>query len=263
MNPPRNIDRAPLEEGPVMAGAEPFSVEGGPAGVLLLHGFTGNPASMRLVGEWLAQRGHAVAAPRYPGHGTRWEDLGRTTWRDWAGEAERALDDLAARCEGVVVLGQSMGGAMALHLGARHPDRIRGVVCVNPYILDRRIAAAIVAWPVIRAVRGIGGDIKKPGRDELSYKRIPMRAVAELARFLRLVRGQLPDMRLPMLLFNSPEDHVVPKGTAEFILERVGSADREMIALPNSYHVACLDHDAELIAQRADAFVRELVPVAG
>ncbi len=241
-----------------MPGAEPFSIEGGPSGVLLLHGFTGNPASMRLVGEWLGDRGHTVSAPRYPGHGTRWQDLGETRWEDWAGEAERALHELASKTQTLVVLGQSMGGGMALHLAANHADRVLGVVCVNPYVMDRKIAAAFLIAPVVRSVKGIGNDIKKPQADEIAYQRIPTRGVVQLARFVKRVRSELPRVHQPFLLFNSPDDHVVPKGTAEFIFERVGSAQKELIELPNSYHVACLDHDAELIGQRTDEFVRSL-----
>ena len=244
----------------MLGGAEPFEIDGGPSGVLLLHGFTGNPSSVRLVGEWLAERGHTVSGPRYPGHGTRWQDLAQTRWQDWAGEAERALDALASKTESVVVLGQSVGGAMALHLAANRAEAVRGVVCVNPYLLDRRIAAAFLIAPFVRSVKGIGGDIKKAQSDELAYKRIPTRAVAELAKFVKLVRGELPRVRQPFLLFNAPEDHVVPKGTAQLIFEKVASEQKELIELPNSYHVACLDHDAEVIAEKTDEFARSLSP---
>lgn len=244
----------------VLAGAEPFSHQGGPVGVLMLHGFTGNPSSVRLVGEWLAERGHAIEGPRLPGHGTHWQDLGRHAWTDWVAEAERSLDDLAARSETVIAFGQSMGGAMALHLAATRPEVVRGVVCVNAYLTDRRIAGAFLIAPVVRAVKGVGGDIKKAQQEEIAYERIPTRAVVNLARFVKLVRSELPQVRQPLLVFNSPEDHVVPKGTAELIMRRVGSAQKELVELPNSYHVACLDHDAELILERTDAFVRALAP---
>ncbi|HWC31739.1 MAG TPA: alpha/beta fold hydrolase [Actinomycetota bacterium] len=247
----------------VMAGADAFAIDAGPSGVLLLHGFTGNPASMRVVGAWLAERGHSVSAPRYPGHGTRWQDLADTTWEDWAGEAERALEDLAGRTDGLVVLGQSMGGAMALHLAANRADVVRGVALVNPYVLDRRIAPAFLLSPVLRSWKGVGGDIKKAQADELAYPRIPMRAIAQLAAFLKVVRRELRQVRQPLILFRSVQDHVVPKGSAEFILERVGSTKKELVELPNSYHVACLDHDAELIAERTDAFARVLATATG
>ena len=239
-----------MNDGPVVAGAEPFSFEGGPAGILLLHGFTGNPASMRPLGEWLAARGHAVECPRYPGHGTAWKDLARHRWEDWAAEAERALDQLAARTEAVVACGLSMGGAMALHLAVTRPEAIRSVVVVNGFLRDRRIVAVPYIWRLVPPQKGVGNDIAKEGGDELPYDRIPARGIAQLARFLRVVVKELPSVRQPVVVFNSPQDHVVPKGTAKWLLSRLGSAEKDLVELPNSYHVATLDHDAEMIFER-------------
>ena len=234
----------------VVPGAEPFSFDGGPAGILLLHGFMGNPASMRPLGEWLAARGHAVECPRYPGHGTFWKDLGRHRWQEWAAEAERALDRLTARTSAVVACGLSMGGAMALHLAAKRPDDVKALIVVNGFLRDRRITLLPYIWRVVPPQKGIGNDISKQGMDELPYERIPARGIAELAKFLRQVVKQLPSVRQPAIVLNSPEDHVVPKGTAKWLMGRLGSREKEILELPNSYHVATLDHDAELIFER-------------
>jgi carboxylesterase len=239
-----------VSEGPVVPGAEPFSFEGGPAGILLLHGFTGNPSSMRPLGEWLAARGHAVECPRYPGHGTSWRDLGRHRWQEWAAEAGRALDRLAERTDAVVACGLSMGGAMALHLAASRPEAIRSVVVVNGFVRDRRIVAVPYIWRLIPPQKGVGNDIAKDAQNELPYERIPARGIAELARFLRVVNKELSSVRQPVVVFNSPQDHVVPKGTAKWLMSRLGTSEKELVELPNSYHVATLDHDAEVIFER-------------
>jgi carboxylesterase len=247
--------------GSVVPGCEAFHMEGGPAGVLLLHGFTGNPSSLRQIGEWLTARGHAVECPRYPGHGTTWRDLGRYGWRDWAREARQALERLSSRTEAVVVLGLSMGGAMAIHLAANHPDRVHAVAVVNAYLRDRRILMAPYLWPLIPSQKGIGNDIRKEGGDEKPYERIPARGIAELAKFLRVVSRELPRMRQRTVVFNSSADHVVPKGTAAWLMSRVGSERTELVELRESYHVATVDHDAELIFERthelAEAALRE------
>ena len=234
----------------VVPGAEPFSFDGGPAGILLLHGFTGNPSSMRPLGEWLAARGHAVECPRYPGHGTTWQDLGRHRWQEWEAEAEAALDRLAARTTGIVACGLSVGGAMGLHLAAKRPEAIQALVVVNGFLRDRRINLVPYIWRVVPTQKGVGNDIRKEGQDELPYDRVPARGIAELAKFLVRVRKDLSAVRQPLVVLNAPEDHVVPKGTAEWLMERVGSKEKELVELPNSYHVATLDHDAELIFER-------------
>jgi carboxylesterase len=247
----------------VVAGAEPFSFEGGPAGVLLLHGFTGNPSSMRPLGEWLAARGHAVEAPRYPGHGTVWRDLARYRWQDWADEANAALDRLLARSRAVVICALSMGGAMALHLAATRPEDVKALVVVNGFLRDRRIVVAPYLWRLLPPQKGIGNDIAKEAQDELPYERMPARAIAELARFLAVVRKELPSVRQPITVFNSPQAHVVPKGTAAWLMTRLGSKDKELIELPNSYHVATLDHDAELIFERTHELAERAVAGSG
>lgn len=249
--------------GSIRPGCEPFAFDGGPAGILLIHGFTGNPASLRRIGQWLAARGHAVECPLLPGHGRDWRDLGRVRWQDWEAEAERSLRALSGRSEGVVILALSFGGAVGLRLAARHPEVIRGIALVNPYLRDRRIAVAPVLWPLIPPRPAVGNDINKPGEDELPSERIPVRGLAEVAKLFRIVAREIPAVRQPLLLFSSTQDHVVPKGTAEWLLSRVGSERKEHVELPNSYHVATLDHDAELIFERTHEFVETVVAAHG
>ena len=120
----------------LMPGAEPWSAAGGPAGALCLHGFTGNPTSMRPVAKAFADAGFAVELPRLPGHGTTVDDMITTGWGDWTAAAEAAYESLSARCERVVVGGLSMGGSLTLWLAARHPE-IAGIVCVNPAVVPQ------------------------------------------------------------------------------------------------------------------------------
>src|SRR3954467_7806998 len=114
----------------VIPGAEPWSATGGPNGVLVVHGFTGSPQSMRPLAEAFAAGGFTVELPRLPGHGTVIEDMVPTRWGDWSGAVEAAYTELASRCEKVVVAGLSMGGTLTAWLAANHPE-IAGVVLVN------------------------------------------------------------------------------------------------------------------------------------
>jgi carboxylesterase len=242
--------------GRVRPGAAAFRFGSGSTGGLLLHGFTGSPASLRPLGEHLAANGIVVACPRLPGHGTDdWNDLSGSTAAGWLAAAEEALAGLSG-CDGVVVVGLSMGGALALQLAAVKPDAFRGVVLINPYVRDPRLAAAPVARLFVRSVKGIGNDIHRPGQDEVCNERIPMRTLAEANRLLRSARAALPQLRLPLLVFSSPQDHTVDPGNSRLVMERAGSESRELIGLPSSYHVATLDYDADAIFERTLAFVR-------
>ena len=240
----------------VIPGAEAFRFEGGRVGVLLLHGFTGNPTSIRPLGERLASKGLSVTAPRYPGHGTTWQELGTTKWEQWEAEARAALQELAGRTDGLIACGLSMGGGMALHLAANHPDVIGGVAVVNPYVRNPQMAFAPVARLFARSRKGVGNDIKKPAQNEAPYERVPYSAIIQLNRMCKTVQSELPKVRQPLLVFNSPEDHVVPKDNAAYVMANVGSSDKELVTLPNSYHVATLDYDAETIQDRVLEFAR-------
>ncbi|PRH80965.1 esterase [Streptomyces solincola] len=250
---------------PVLPGAEPFRHEGGEVGVLLCHGFTGSPQSLRPWARYLADRGLTVSLPLLPGHGTRWQDMQLTGWQDWYAEVDRELRALTARCRRVFVLGLSMGGALALRLAARHGDAVAGVAVVNP--ANKVHGAGVRVLPVVRHLvpsqPGLVGDIAKEGVVELGYDRVPLHAAYSLVRFLRLVDTELPQVTQPVLLMHSAVDHVVPPVDSARVLGRISSLDVTEVVLEQSYHVATLDHDAERIFEESHAFIGRLAAGAG
>jgi len=229
--------------------------------VLLSHGFTGSPASMRPWGEYLAGRGHAVRVPRLPGHGTTWKDMNTTRWDDWHAELDAALTDLRSTCDRVVVAGLSMGGAQALRLAQLRPDDVSAVIVVNPAIASDRFDVKLVPalkW-LVPSMPGIGNDIKKPGGDEIGYDRTPLKALDSMMRAWTLIRADLSKVTAPLLYLRSTEDHVVDETSTSLILDGVSSAVREKVMLENSFHVATIDNDAPLIFERSAAFIDEHV----
>ena len=246
---------------PLLPGAEPFQSDAdSPIGVLLLHGFTGSPASMTPWGKALAAQGWNVRVPRLPGHGTRWQDMNITTWEDWYAEADRSLAELRARCATVFVMGLSMGGSLTLRLAEQHGDAIRGIVLVNPAVHSERPDR--FALPVIRhfvpSFPGVSNDIAKPGMDEVAYDRMPLKAAHSLTQLWSTVKTDIGNVTQPLLLFRSAQDHVVEPSNAAWILEHVSSGDAKEIVLPLSYHVATLDFDAQTIIDESIAFVHRL-----
>ncbi|HEX5494551.1 MAG TPA: alpha/beta fold hydrolase [Mycobacteriales bacterium] len=244
----------------VMPGAEPFRADGGPHGVVMCHGFTGTPQSMRPWAEYLAAAGCTVSLPRLPGHGTRWQDLQTTAWTDWYQEVEQAFGDVRARCDTVFVCGLSMGGALALRLAQRHPDGVAGLVLVNPAIHSYRrdLALLPVLSRVVASRPGIGSDIRKPGTVELAYPRTPLRAAHEMTRLWKVVRADLGLVRAPTLLYRSRVDHVVDTRSGSLIRLGVREAPVRERVLENSFHVATLDHDAPGIFEGSLGWMREV-----
>lgn len=234
---------------PLMPGAEPFHVAGGRAGVVLCHGFTGTPASLRPWAEALAGEGYSVEVPRLPGHGTRWQELEATRWEDWYAGLERAFLGMRQRCDEVYVAGLSMGGGLALRLAEVYPGDVAGLLLVNPAVLTVRPAAKLAPLLryILRSVGSIGSDIKRAGVQETAYPRTPTRAAASLFAFFRVVRPALGAVTAPILLFHSRVDHVVEPVNSEVIVREVSSSDVTVHLLEDSYHVATLDNDGPWI----------------
>ncbi|NLT31273.1 MAG: alpha/beta fold hydrolase [Propionibacterium sp.] len=246
-----------------MPGAESFRAGAGEVGVLLCHGFTGSPASMRPWAGYLAERGYRVAVPRLPGHGTHWRDLNLTEWTDWYARAEQEFNILRRECRQVFVTGLSMGGALALRLAQRYGADVAGLVLVNPAItsLDRTMRLLPLLSKAVASIKGIGNDIARGG-DEIGYPRTPLKAANSMMHLWADVRDNLSRVDQPILLFTSRVDHVVDPSSAAAIEAGVRSAEVERVILERSFHVATLDHDDELIfARSAEFLARHTEPV--
>ena len=229
-------------------------------GVLLCHGFTGSPQSLRPWAEHLAAAGFGVRLPRLPGHGTSWRDMQVTTWDDWYAEVDRAFHELRAGYDLVFVMGLSMGGTLTLRLAQRHGADVAGIVLVNASVKPDKAMIKLV--PVLKhlvpAVPGIGGAINKKGVDELAYSRVPLKALDSFAGGWRTVQADLPKVTQPTLLFHSSSDPVVHPSNSAVILNRISSTDVKEQVLLKSSHVATLDYDADRIHTESVEFIRRV-----
>lgn len=246
----------------LIPGAEPWSHVGeGPHGALVLHGFTGNPGSMRGVAEALAAAGFHVEMPLLPGHGTVIDDMLPTRWADWSAAADAAYARIAARAAKVVVVGLSMGGSLTLRVGADHPEAA-GLVCINP-------ATQPLAPEMLGALRdmvaggtevmpGIGSDIADPDAHESAYEGTPLRPLLSfMDDGLAPLVAEYPRMRQPLLLLTSSQDHVVAPSDSDALAAAYGGPV-ERLALERSYHVATQDYDKELIFESTVAFAHRV-----
>jgi carboxylesterase len=229
--------------------------------VLLSHGFTGSPRAMRPWAEHLEADGFRVAVPRLPGHGTTWQEMNQTRWEDWYACVDRAFADLKAVCDRVFVAGLSMGGGLVLRLAEQHGNGVAGLALVNPSIgsADPRYRLLL---PWLRYVRpslaGISSDIALPDAVEGAYDRSPLQAAWSLTRLWAVTVRDLDRVTQPLLVFKSERDKVVDPLSLKLIEERVRSTDFSVVRLERSYHVATLDHDADLIFTSSSAFFQRL-----
>ena len=243
---------------PVIAGAEPYSHAGGSTGVLLCHGFTGSPHSLRPWAEYLAGAGLSVSLPRLPGHGTTWQEMSRTRWEDWYAEVDRGYEELRGRSGEIFVMGLSMGGCLALRMAELRGSGVSGLVLVNPSLAadSKLFILAPLLKLVIPSLKGVGSDIKKEGVRELAYDRVPVRAAATLPALWRLTQSRLGEVTQPVLFYRSAADHVVGPASMRVLRAALPADQLTVRDCPDSYHVATLDNDAQTIFAGSLAFVR-------
>lgn len=243
-----------------MDGCEPMTHQGSSFGVLVLHGFTGSPYSMRGVADALANAGFSVEMPLLPGHGTSIEDMLPTRFDDWSEAAEAAFQSLSSRVERVGILGLSMGGTLTCWLAERHPE-VAGIVCVNALVEypGEEFVSSIrgVLDAGLEVLEGLGSDIKKPGVEERAYAETPVAPLVSLLEAVEGVGGNLGAISCPVLSFTSVEDHVVAPPNGEFLALMAGGPV-ERVLLEDSYHVATLDNDAQLVEAQSVAFFERL-----
>lgn len=243
----------------VLPEAEPMSHVGTTnVGVLAVHGFTGNPSSMRGIAEAMVALGHHVEMPRLPGHGTTIDDMVTTRWNDWTGEVRAAHARLAERADRIVVVGLSMGGALTLWSGFELP-KVVGLVVINP-------ATTPQAAPILDMIQemvddgteiapAIGGDIADPDVTESSYDGAPLRPLLSFMREgLAPMTNRYGELTMPLLLITSRQDHVVEPSNSEHLAVNYGG-DVEHVWLERSYHVATQDYDAADIERMTGEFV--------
>jgi carboxylesterase len=92
---------------------------------------------------------------------------------------------------------------------------------------------------------------------ELAYPVVPVPAIRQLYALMGVTRELLPRVTCPTLVFQSRDDHVVNPDNGPYIVEHVGTADKRLVWLDHSYHVATLDNDKELIASETLRFIQE------
>jgi carboxylesterase len=240
--------------------AEPYRAGSGRLGVLLLHGFTGSPLSMRPWAEYLAADGFRVVLPRLPGHGTTWQELNTTTWSDWYGTAELEFTSLATECDKVFVAALSMGAGLALRLAERYGYQVAGLTLVNPFInqKDPRVRILPLLMRLTPSFAGVVNDIAKPGVEEGGYRRLPLTALQSLVAAWPQLHAELGKVSSPLLIYQSSVDHTVDTSSVPLIMASVSSSDLALRTLERSYHVATLDYDAEEIFTGSSEFFRRL-----
>ena len=239
---------------------QPFYFPAGDHGVLLLHGFTGSPAHMRMIGEELHQRGFAVRGIRLPGHCESPEAMGRVTWRDWFGAAWDAAREMAEAYPRFSVAGLSMGGCMALMLAASDLPVTSCVPIAAPLktvTRFRHFALPLSLFcPVITKKHEPGRESLDPAYD-LDYDQYPTSSVHHLNVIISRARMCLPAVRCPVLAIQSRLDGTVSKASPDRIIKGVSSAVKAQLWLDSAPHVCTISPEHGKITEAMADFLRK------
>ncbi|NLZ28542.1 MAG: alpha/beta fold hydrolase [Firmicutes bacterium] len=251
----------------VMPGAEPFFYRAeSKIGCLLIHGFGGSPHELKPMGKYLWEQGINAMGVRLKGHGTTPADMRRSTYLEWIDSAYEGLKEIKKVCSSVFVAGLSMGGALTLHLAATYPEDITGIIPIcAPSILGGWRAKLIPLAPFSRVIPylpGIGKTVRDNTVKLVNYFWLPPTSIIELLKFINETNAILPRIKLPALVIASRHDPVVPLDNAEYIMEHISSADKNMFVVDNSLHVVTVDYDKDSVFRETEKFIRRQLSVS-
>jgi carboxylesterase len=244
-------------------------VQGGPRGVLCLHGFTGTPFEVRPLAEALAGRGYTVLAPVLAGHGGTIDELVRTRWPDWLASAGAALDRLLAAVPGgpVAIAGFSLGGLLSLRLARIRPAEVAALAIVaaplrlRPYQVSAvralcRLPAVLRRGPLAVLPKFGGYDVTDTDmkRQNPALSGMPIAGINSLIELGELVRRDLPDVRTPALVAHGELDRTVPLGDSLELVGTLGSPVIERLFLPRSGHLVAIDVERSALIEAVTRF---------
>mgnify|MGYP002623998208 CR=1 FL=1 len=239
-------------------GGEPFFMKGGKSGVLLIHGFTGLPAELFLLGQFLNRAGYSVLCPRLAGHGVDEKNLMRTTRDDWFNSVLDGFYLLRGVCEKIFVVGHSMGGLLTLKLSAER-DVAKIVTLAAPIFIDDGLGLKnlppreFCSDACIVQPRRKLNDVPQAANEV--YKKTPLISVHELVDLIDDVKKLLPKVIAPILIMHGEEDHTAQPRSARFIMDNVGSKSKQIITVPNSGHLLPLDENREFVFEEVLNFI--------
>ena len=191
--------------------------------VLLTHGLSDSPYSVRHLAAFFQQNGFRVLAVLLPGHGTQPGDLLDVTWREWAKTVAYGAYALAEDVDELYLAGYSAGATLSIYHSLRD-FRVRGLFLFSPAIkVARRAAFAnlhkLYSWLMPKAK---WLDIN-PDLDIYKYESITKNAVAQTYALIRELDAQLRQhaMDIPVFAAASMDDATV---NAESIVEFMSRA---------------------------------------
>lgn len=239
-------------------GAQPFFFEGNREGVLLVHGYTGAPGEMRLLGEYLNRFGFTVMGVLLPGHGTKPEDLNNKLFSDWFGEVEKGVTHLKSICEKVYVVGLSMGGLLTIKAAAELNIDKAVIISAPIYVQDKRQPFYPFLKHFIKYLPKAQKHYDVPDEYLAHYHVMPVKPIGEIFDFInKCQKGFIRKIRIPCLVMQSKKEHTVRPDSAQYIFDRLSSKRKKLIWYEKSGHILTLDKEHNDVFDKIRRFLTE------
>ena len=254
--------------------------------VILVHGLTGTPNEMGYAANFLNRKGYTVFSPRLANHGEPLSVLKHTSWQDFYRSVSEAFIRVERQNEGgpIFVAGLCMGALLGLLLAEEFGDRLSGISCLSVTLFYDgwampwyRHLLPLFLWTPLKNISYYKEDPPYGVKDEAIRERIHryysqatldnMEQMAEHGYpyvpgtlfyqnhlLIRQVIKKLPSIQVPVQLIQAREDDTTSVKNSKFVYARVGSKDKELTLLENSYHLITVDRERDKVGTKMDEF---------
>ena len=240
----------------IMSGAESFFFKGtNERAVLLLHGYTGAPSEMRLLGEYLNSKGFTVKCVLLPGHGTTPEDLNETTTDDWYAEAEHACCELLSSHSKVMVAGLSMGGLLTIRIASQLPIERAAILAAPIYLQDKRVPLFPILRYFVKYLPKQKRNYHEAAKYNVAYDKMPTKPIVSILQMIKTAKAEyIPKIEIPCLVMQSKIEHTVAPKSAQYIYDNIKSKVKKLVWFEHCGHILTLDNEREKVFELVGEF---------
>ena len=258
--------------------------------VLLIHGITGTPSEMNYLGKALNKAGFSVLCNALPRHCSTLAELKKVTWQELADSCAKDLENLKKEHSQVFVGGLSMGAIMSVHLAYKYPSSVSKIIALAPtifydgwavpkykFLMDflwylpffRNWYNIRESWPfglkneLLRAgIERFYRNAKTIGNDDkaaiFGSPFFPMSCLYQHYLLTKTVKNEFSSVKAPILIMHAQEDDMTSLKNARFVYGHIGSSDKTLIILEDSYHMITIDKEKNKVAEEVIKFLNKL-----
>ena len=246
--------------------------------MLLIHGLAGSSLEVARLGQILQQSGLAVLMPNIPGFAYGSPMSG---WQSWVEAVRGHLQTLELAYATVSIVGISMGATLCMEIATR--DDVAAIVLLAPataydgwaipwyrfllpiarYLPFRNIYRYVEAEPFGVKNVTMRAAIKKMLEDrhasEAGGESISFDQLAEADALIAHVLPRIDMINDPLLIMHAADDESVHPRNAQYIFDRVSSADKELIFLGDCYHMITVDNERDTVFYETELFIKRSI----